>query len=646
MANLINNNFNYLKLKLNNDEYWDFFVCKDSISSYDLGSNQYDENGCLISHIDITKEECIDGNDWIVGLPQKTWDSANNTPFILKNIGYFGYDNGLFVDELNDFYYKETFENKAENNSLRLHRVSGSTDRYEYPLSIENGAIKLNGGFYQGFFETSCDQHAILPSKIEREWNLEFIIKKSELEKENIKPILNDKYPNNKGMFFYIGTRAENKLHYQYDDSEWENPVALVEIKKKFDFENIVETVEDEEENIEEENTEIIRDYFNSISSNNYLYRKYNSIQYNEELILDWENEVNIIFELTEPNDIDDDEGFVYNDSLTLEEFFIVDENEQFVFGNTSNLSNDDDIVEADLTSKELFENIISDEEYDTIEPVVINWEYQERNVIVEDLIPMTDNGFVLNIAHQYKFYTNNPFLLYHRGSDGIDVFTDINDITIEYRGEKHVQENLFLLMNRTCSGYDVTTIDDYYKERPIEYNFYDDLYNNALGFRITDDGRIGYRYYALECSATTKCALIEAYSKENLIKNDEWCAINVKICKISDKLMKLYFYVNGKLKFISNDLPLLDLRKLNDLDEKQEGVPFNISLGGGTQGLIETILPNYFIYHKNRVYPLEQMFAGSFIGYIKSFKFYNCELPYTTILRNAKEGIKKAVII
>ena len=26
MANIINNNFHFLKLKINNDEYWDFFV--------------------------------------------------------------------------------------------------------------------------------------------------------------------------------------------------------------------------------------------------------------------------------------------------------------------------------------------------------------------------------------------------------------------------------------------------------------------------------------------------------------------------------------------------------------------------------------------------------------------------------------------
>ena len=97
---------------------------------------------------------------------------------------------------------------------------------------------------------------------------------------------------------------------------------------------------------------------------------------------------------------------------------------------------------------------------------------------------------------------------------------------------------------------------------------------------------------------------------------------------------MKLYFYVDGKLVYITKELPKLNLRALNEVYEKQEGVPYNISLGGGTQGLAETILPNYML-NPTRVYPLEKYFAGTFIGYMKSFKFYNCSMEYGDILGN-----------
>ena len=75
---------------------------------------------------------------------------------------------------------------------------------------------------------------------------------------------------------------------------------------------------------------------------------------------------------------------------------------------------------------------------------------------------------------------------------------------------------------------------------------------------------------------------------------------------------MKLHFYVNGKLVYVTKELPRIRMRVLNDIYEKQEGVPFNISIGGGTQGLAETILQNYMM-GPTRVYPLEQNFARKF---------------------------------
>ena len=49
---------------------------------------------------------------------------------------------------------------------------------------------------------------------------------------------------------------------------------------------------------------------------------------------------------------------------------------------------------------------------------------------------------------------------------------------------------------------------------------------------------------------------------------------------------MQIFIYVNGYLKLISKELPELNLKPLNDTQERQEGIPFNISIGGGTQGV------------------------------------------------------------
>ena len=65
---------------------------------------------------------------------------------------------------------------------------------------------------------------------------------------------------------------------------------------------------------------------------------------------------------------------------------------------------------------------------------------------------------------------------------------------------------------------------------------------------------------------------------------------------------------------------------------EKQETVPYNISLGGGSLGLLETILPNYYAI-SDYILPIERDFCGTFMGDIKSFKMYGGFINYSTIV-------------
>jgi hypothetical protein len=193
---------------------------------------------------------------------------------------------------------------------------------------------------------------------------------------------------------------------------------------------------------------------------------------------------------------------------------------------------------------------------------------------------------------------------------------------------KNNFNENLFLLMNRTSSGYTIATIEDKKAEYDVHYNIFADLWNNALAFRITDDGEIGYRY--LIYSDDKEYDIVEGYSKKHLIQDDKWHHIMVQIKFIHNE-MKLYFYVDANLVFISKSLPKLNLRILNDIPQKQETVPFNISVGGGTQGLLEAILPNYMDDVVD-IYPLTRHFGGTFIGFIKFFKIYGGNVNFETI--------------
>ena len=177
--------------------------------------------------------------------------------------------------------------------------------------------------------------------------------------------------------------------------------------------------------------------------------------------------------------------------------------------------------------------------------------------------------------------------------------------------------------MNRTCTGYTADDVSELKNTNKNAYKILKDLYNNALGFQIKDNGSIGFKYLVKECQDyKNSYKIIEEFSKENIVKKDEWNNIHIRLKRMSEFKMKILIYVNNFLIYVSSELDVINLRPLSDIEEKQETVPFNISLGGGTQGLIETIYPDYMNLPKY-VLPLEKHFAGSFLGYIKDFKVF-----------------------
>ena len=85
MANLKVNNYDNLYLRLNGDEYWDFYVNKDSYGSLKL-NGLYDD--CLISYIDLCDTECTDGSEWLYSKSGYTWDKSLSVGHTLYNISF------------------------------------------------------------------------------------------------------------------------------------------------------------------------------------------------------------------------------------------------------------------------------------------------------------------------------------------------------------------------------------------------------------------------------------------------------------------------------------------------------------------------------------------------------------------------------
>ena len=113
-----------------------------------------------------------------------------------------------------------------------MHPISGNTtpenrlwndDSYSYGLSYVNAGgdigtvAQLNGGFYQGFYKLQGYDYEVLPTRMSQGWTVEMMLKYRFTGDTNVG--LNARYPENKGTFFFMGSRAENKFYHYADGS-------------------------------------------------------------------------------------------------------------------------------------------------------------------------------------------------------------------------------------------------------------------------------------------------------------------------------------------------------------------------------------------------------------------------------------------
>jgi hypothetical protein len=135
---------------------------------------------------------------------------------------------------------------------------------------------------------------------------------------------------------------------------------------------------------------------------------------------------------------------------------------------------------------------------------------------------------------------------------------------------------------------------------------------------------------------------------------NERW------LIEREDRLGVLKIYINGRLFYVINGFEEVIPRALNTEKEKQLGVPFNISWGGGTQGLREsltftgcpTTLTGLTYMQDPEVMPnqtlsgtslsalttnilIEPTFGGTFDGAISQFRMYTEPLSYPEVIHN-----------
>jgi hypothetical protein len=564
----------YDRWKLVEHKYYDFYIGVDEHPSL---LNDDEINDCTSVNIN-TNLESIDENLTTHSTVQ--WNDATNTGIESQNWGLTSLDNGYTKidwkdDDLMDVFTKTTLTIPEEDKMFYLKPVKGNyycTPPIDYSLEyIKDENVKylqFKGGFLQGFYKLflpsyTQEKYQTVFNRAHQVETYEFVIKPS-CEQIEIENALNYYYPENAGIFFFKGLRAENKWWYY---------TRKLNVKNLEDLKN---------ELIENGACSPIIDYLDE-----------------EEL----------------------------------------------------------------SKAKSIFETI------------------------------QTSDNVLLNTANYTETISDNKYLFFNRTCCGFTIFDDYPEKVIVGYQEKNPNLNYYLLFNRTrhpkrgllvkdldkLAGCCTTSYWELYKkyrcdeylrynlvEKPMQnfpegfedIDFYDnvidiykDTYNNAMAFKINSDGSIGYRIL-LKNDGEDKCEnptkLFEEYSLPNIIKCDCWNHIVVKIeyaqylkepeCNFSNpRVGVISFYVNGYLKFASKSFVEPIFHELDEHYTKQEGVPYNISLMGGTQGLLETILSDNPEDYDRYVFPLEQNFAGTLMGDLMIANISECNIGFTQIQNRYK---------
>lgn len=538
-------------LVMDKSKYMDIVLSQDNTASPSVYDGGVNTERCLISYIDFRESACTNENNDGISLSGYTWeDGAVNNGVTLSDIGLTGFDNGFLKfdkdiitdEEFLDRLTKSSITTDSGDFRLHLHPVDGNTKKHSYGMCFnDKGYMSFIGGFLQGPFKIEGKDYQILPTVYPDAFDIEITLRprKYVIRHDSI----NYLHPQNKGIFFYIGTRSENKFAELYGEDISKYPVRY----------------DDPEDG-----------KCNAYFSDEYMTG-------------------------LDKSDDSNDQDKVYS----IDESKITDSNGQ----------------------------LMSDKDNKAIE-------------------------------------TDNKYLFYNRTESGVTVCSAEHGKTpiVTMDDHSNIDANLYLVMGRSKDRFTVDDLErlgngkfhyDIEKQQLIDgpaesgkaYNIVKDIQDNAFALKLNNDGSISYSYLVKDCDSDERYSIETESTFPNMVPNDEWSTIHVSFKMLNAKKdscgnytnatkMRLYIYINGYLKMVSKELPALNLKGLDDKPERQEFVPYNISLGGGTQGMLESIWTRYKDVYE-RVLPLEKNFAGTFIGDIRTFKFYMCPLQHIEIINN-----------
>ena len=207
---------------LDNPENSELFVL--NFNNYVFENNLISSNYYNPNNVDLTcytaKTICDIGLTGIDNglVTQMTGETISVTEGLLPNIEKFdrlSFDRRLKLHQVTGFTQSPNIRFSGLPNDISYNIVS----KEDYKVGVYH---ELYGGFYQGFYKLFGYDYTLYPERVNKGWTVEVLLKPRFVNEYN-PPInqvtLNQFYPNNKDIFFYLGTRAENKFYHHADGS-------------------------------------------------------------------------------------------------------------------------------------------------------------------------------------------------------------------------------------------------------------------------------------------------------------------------------------------------------------------------------------------------------------------------------------------
>ena len=206
--------------KLYNGKYYDFMLYKGEYAHTSIG----ELNDMAIA--DFSTFDIASG----ILYSTAVWPLAKNGGVDMENIGMTGVDNGLITfnkyaisnKEFLDIYFKSKYHIDEGDMRFFMSPIAGNTQEYVYPMYLvedeKEKYLAFKGGFYQGFFGLEGYDYQTLPYSYNGDYLFHFDIRPRS-DYEVVDKTLNAVHPENSGIFFFMGTRAENKFFPFYKES-------------------------------------------------------------------------------------------------------------------------------------------------------------------------------------------------------------------------------------------------------------------------------------------------------------------------------------------------------------------------------------------------------------------------------------------